>query len=336
MRARCRFLVVVVCFVSALLTGCESSQPGNQGKYYLVATNIKLPYWQEAQAGLGRAAAELKVPAEVVGPDTYEPRQQHEEFQRILKKDPAGILISVADRRLMRGDIDSAIARGIPVFTMDSDAEYSKRLLFIGTDNFKAGSLIANSVVKTLNGKGNVVVFTMPEQLNLVQRQNGLNDVFHAHPNIKVTRVVDMQGDPRVAFDAATEILQKPNQVDAFVCLEAIACAEIANVIDRNKVTGKLVVAMDTAPPTLEALKKGLISATVAQKPYTMAYVGLYMLHSLNISKPKSLDPSWSSAPFSPVPTFVDTGVTLVDSDNVDTFIKASNAAGSATQIASN
>jgi ribose transport system substrate-binding protein len=330
-----RFPVVVSALACIALGGCTSSQPGSQGKYYLVATNIKLPYWQESMAGLGRAAAELNVSAEMVGPDTYEPREQHEEFQRILKKDPAGILISVGDRRLMRADIDSAIGRGIPVFTMDSDAEYSKRLLFIGTDNYKAGTLIATSVAKTLNGKGNVVVFTMPEQLNLVQRQNGLNDVFRSHPGIRVTRIVDMKGDPRVAFDTATEILQKPNQVDAFVCLEAIACAEIANVIERNKITGKLIVAMDTAPPTLEALKKGLISATVAQKPYTMAYVGLYMLHALNTSKPKALDPTWSEQPFSPIPTFVDTGVTLVDSDNVDTFLKASVNAGSSNTTAS-
>jgi ribose transport system substrate-binding protein len=311
--------------VSAFLTflwGCGNSQPASQGHYYLIATNIKLPYWQTALAGLNRAAAQLGVTAEMVGPETYDPREQHEEFQRVLRKDPAGILISVADRRLMRADIDSAIAKNIPVFTMDSDAEYSKRLLFIGTDNYKAGTTIASSVSKTLGDKGNVIVFTMPEQLNLVQRQNGLNDYFAAHSKIKVTRVVDMRGDAGVAFDTARDIVDKGEKVDAFVCLEAISCAEIAEVLSRENVKGKLVFAMDTDPRTLESIKKGLISATLAQKPYTMAYVGLRMLADLNQSKPGSLNRAWSMTPFSPIPTVVDTGVTLIDSDNVDTFQK--------------
>ena len=320
MRLRIRLLVVLTVFTSLVSSGCGTSQPAQQGHYYLVATNIKLPYWQAAQAGLTRAATQLGVTAEMVGPDTYDPREQHEEFQRALRKDPAGILISVADRRLMRNDINGAIAKNIPVFTMDSDAEYSKRLLFIGTDNYKAGTMIATSVAKTLNDKGNVVVFTMPEQLNLVQRQSGLSDYFAAHSKIKIARVVDMQGDPRVAFDTAKDIVDKGEKVDAFVCLEAIACAEIAEVLSRANLKGKLVFAMDTDPRTLDGIKKGVISATLAQKPYTMAYVGLRMLADLNQTKPGKLDRAWSMTPFSPIPSTVDTGVTLIDADNVDSY----------------
>jgi ribose transport system substrate-binding protein len=325
MRLRIRLLAVSV--LLPFLFGCGNSQPASKGHYYLVATNIKLPYWQAALAGLNRAAADLGVTAEMVGPDTYDPRQQHEEFQRILRKDPAGILVSVGDRRLMRNDINSAIAKNIPVFTMDSDAEYSKRLLFIGTDNYKAGTMIAASVAKTLGDKGNVVVFTMPEQLNLVQRQSGLTDYFASHSKIKVSRVVDMQGDSRVAFDTAKDMVDKGEKVDAFVCLEAISCAEIAEVLSRANVKGKVVFAMDTDPRTLDAIKKGLISATLAQKPYTMAYVGLRMLADLNQSKPGSLNRAWSMTPFSPIPTVVDTGVTLIDSDNVETYQKDSETA---------
>ena len=68
----------------------------------------------------------------------------------------------------------------------------------------------------------------------------------------------------------------------------------------------------------------------MAQKPFTMAYVGLRMLADLNRVKPDSLDQAWSSSSLSPVPTFVDTGVTLVNGDNVDAFIKESEAVGAA------
>ena len=38
---------------------------------------------------------------------------------------------------------------------------------------------------------------------------------------------------------------------------------------------------MDTDPDTLQWIQKGVIAATISQKPYTMAYVGLMMLDSL-------------------------------------------------------
>jgi ribose transport system substrate-binding protein len=316
--------------VVLFLVGCGTDQPVSQGTYYMIATNIKLPYWQSALAGLNRAASELHVKAEFVGPDNYNPAEEHGEFQRVLNQNPAGILISVADRRLMRGDIDSAIARGVPVFTIDSDAEYSKRLTFIGTDSYKAGTLIGTTVVSTLNGKGNIIVFTMPEQLNLVQRLHGFQDAIAKKAGLKVTRIVDMQGDPRVAFDTAKDILTKsPDKVDSFVCLEAIACAEIADVLSREKTPGKLVVAMDAEPNTLDWIKKGFISAAVAQKPYSMAYVGLHMIASLSQHKPANLDQAWAASPVSPVASLVDTGVTLVNSENVDQFIKETSSASS-------
>jgi len=327
MPSRAKMLVLTILAFLAFSCG-ESSPPATQGTYYLVATNIKLPYWQSALAGLNRAASQLKVKAEFIGPDTYNPREQHEEFQQILQQNPAGILISVGDRRLMREDIDNAIAKGIPVFTVDSDAEYSKRLLFIGTDNYKAGTMMGSTVANTLNGKGNLVVFTMPDQPNLVERLRGLTDGIATHPHLKVEQVVDIKGDPRVAFDAANEILTKSaSKVDALVCLEAIACPEVAEVLNRQKLSGKLVVAMDTDPRTLDWIKKGIISATLAQKPYTMAYVGLRMLADFNRVKPASLDRAWAADSFAPIATFVDTGVTLINGDNVDEFVTASKAA---------
>jgi len=49
----------------------------------------------------------------------------------------------------------------------------------------------------------------------------------------------------------------------------------VAEVLSRKYVKNKLVVAMDTDPLTLEWIQKGVIAATVAQKPYTMAFYGL-------------------------------------------------------------
>ncbi|MBZ5726093.1 MAG: substrate-binding domain-containing protein [Acidobacteriia bacterium] len=322
-----RYLIVPAVFLLLSLTGCGGgSQHALEEKYFLISTNIKVPYWQQAFAGLSRAANELPVKAEQVGPDTYDPKAQHEQFQELLKQKPSGILISVSDPSL-KDDIDAAIAQGIPVIAIDSDAPTSKRLMFIGTDNYKVGTMGGKVAAERLHGKGSVAVYTMPEQANLKERLRGYKDVFANYPQIKITEVVDIKGDRRIAFDHTEEIVVKGTKVDAFVCLEAIACPEIDEVLGRKNVTGKVIVAMDTDQRTLDAVKKGTISATIGQKPFTMAYVGLKLLDDLHHHPLASLTTNWSQDPFSPVPSFIDTGVTLIDQSNVDGFIQARDSA---------
>ena len=309
--------------VSLASCGGPVSQHDVNEKFYLIASNTKVPYWQNAFAGLSKAAAQLQVQAEMAGPDKYDPKAQHEAFQRVLAKKPAGILLSAADPELVKADTQAAITQGVPVITIDSDAPASRRLFFIGTDNYKAGMMGGQVAAKQLNGKGTVVVFSMPEQANLKERLHGYQDAFAAYPGIKIVEVVDIHGNPTVAFDKTTELIEKAkNAPDAFVCLEAIACPEVADVLDRKNVKGKVVVAMDTDERTLQAIKKGLITATIGQKPFTMAYFGLRVLDDLVHHKLSPLDANFAQDSQSPVPVFVDTGATLIDRSNVESFLK--------------
>jgi ribose transport system substrate-binding protein len=312
------------------LVNCGSSQHDVKEKYFFVAANTKVPYWQEAAAGFNRAAAQMHVHAEFVGPETYDPKAQDEQFQDVLKQKPTGILVSASATDLLNKDIDAAIAQGVPVISIDSDAPDSKRLYFIGTDNYKAGLMGARMLAKGLGGKGNVVVFTIPTQANLKDRMRGYTDVFAEHPQIKITEVIDEHGDPGVVFDRTMEMVEKGAQVDAFVCLTSIAGPEVAEVLGRKNVAGKLVVAMDTDQRTLEGIQKGLITATIGQKPFTMAYLGIKLLDELNHHPLTPLTANWAQDSFSPIPTFVDTGATLIDKSNVDSFIKARASATAA------
>lgn len=320
------FRFLCACALPISLVNCGGSRHTPDEKYFLVAANIKVPYWQSAGNGLMAAARQFKVQAEVVGPDNYDPPAERQEFQKLLAlpKKPAGILVSPADPELMKADIDAAIAAGIPVITMDSDSPSSKRLTFIGTNNYEAGVMGGRIAAKLLDGKGAVVVFTMPGQTNLSERLHGYRDAFAQYPRIKIAEVVDIKGDPRIAFDTTTAIVEKRrNTVDGFVCLEALAGKEVAEVLARNQVKGKAVVAMDADEGTLNWIDKGVIAATIAQKPFTMAYYGARMLDDLHHDKPPSLDINTSQDPFSRLPAFVDTGATVIDKDNVNAFMKA-------------
>lgn len=321
----------IAAFASATLmlslSACSGSRHGPTEKYYLVAANTKHGYWQTAEAGLASGAHLLGVPAEMVGPETYDPQAEAEAFRDVLSKKPTGILVSVADPNVMKEPIDAAVAQGIPVITIDSDAPASKRLCFIGTNNYQAGLMGGRVLAERLHGKGNVIVFTTPGQTNFEERLQGYQNILSNHPQIKIVRIVNDKADPRIAFDTTTEIIEGKSTPDAFVCLASTSCQEVADVLDRKKVSGKILIAMDTNPNTLDWIQKGAIAATIAQKPFTMAHFGISMLDALHHDKLPRLDVNWTQDTRSPLPLFVDTGATLIDKNNVDAFLKAQTSA---------
>jgi ribose transport system substrate-binding protein len=183
--------------VLAILLASGCGRHSTKEVYYLIASDMALPYWQTAAAGFNKAAAQYKVTARVAGPDGHDPQAELAELHNAIKAKPAGILISVADSALLGPEIDAAIEAGIPVVTMDSDAPGSRRLYFIGTNNREAGRLGGQRVIQRLGGKGNVVFFTLGGQANTDERLLGYKDVFATRPEIHIVEVVDIKGDVR-------------------------------------------------------------------------------------------------------------------------------------------
>jgi ribose transport system substrate-binding protein len=308
---------------AASVAGCGRHSSAEH--YYLVAANIKLPYWQSAAAGLDKISAQYDVHADLRGPDTFDPQAQVQEFRAVVALKPAGILVSVVDPKSMEPEINAAMDAGIPVITVDSDAPNSRRLYFIGTNNRVAGRLGARALIEKLHDKGNVVFFTMPGQPNLDERLGGYQDVLATTPDIHVKEIVDIRGQGTVAFDKTQALLPLTgkDRVDAFVCLEASAGKEVGEVLRRGKNQDRVVIAMDVDKDTLDLVKQGVIAATVAQKPFTMAYVGVQMLDMLHHDPLPSLTKPYGPDPFAPIPAFVDTGAALVDASNVDQYLQA-------------
>jgi len=184
-------------------------------------------------------------------------------------------------------------------------------------------------VIEKLGGKGNVVFFTISGQPNTEERLKGYKDVFATRPDIKIVDVVDVKTDPQIAFDKTQQYLALtgPKKIDAFVCLESASGKSVADAVKRVG-GGRELVAFDVNQDTLDGIKAGTIDATIAQKPYTMGYIGLKGLDEVFHAPPRQLNKDYSADAFAPYPVFVDTGTSLVDTSNVDLYI-ASAAAGS-------
>ncbi len=322
-----RISYALLAAVLPMLAGC--TRHSKSEKYYLVATNTAVPYWKSAADGFAAAGVQYGVTVDTRGPAGLNPQAEVDEFKAMVARKPAGILVSVANSRLMTPEIDAAIAAGIPVITMDSDAPESKRLYFIGTNNLEAGRLGGRHVAARLNGKGNVVFFTNPGQPNLDERLKGYQDIFAGFPGIKTVEVFDIKADPGTALDEAMVYLLRTGaaKIDAFICLDSRSGFNVAQAFKRRAAADRLLIAMDVDSDTLALVGDGTIDATISQKPYTMAYLGLKALDDIHHYSVKPLGGDYGFDPYSPFPAFIDTGVALVDRTNVDPILRRQAAA---------
>ena len=305
---------------TAFVGACEEPAHERNEHYVFVATNINLPYWKEAEAGFLDSAKSLGVSAELVGPTTYAPNPELQAFRQAVEQHPAGICLSAARPELFQADIDNAIAQGIPVICVDSDVPNSKRLMYIGTDNFKAGREGLRRMAPLVDSKGNIAVITIEGQRNLDDRVAGVADALANFPALKLTKVLDDKGDAKTASDLVSDLIQKKENIAGIICLEATGGSGAAEAVHRFNMEGKLpIVAFDSDPSTLDWIDKGAIAVTITQKPYVMSYYGLKLLDDLHHNAVHQFK-DWRIAPGTPSPTSVDTGTVVIDKANLKAY----------------
>lgn len=316
------FRFAVVFFMLLSVAAChrnDSSTGHQQEEYVMVATNTNLPYWIEARQGFEDAARELGVSARFLGTPGYNPAEQAKLFTSAAWTRPAGMLVAPADPDILKGAIDGATQLGVAVACVDTDAPASSRLFFIGTSNRDAGMQGGELLAKALQGGGNVVFLTVPRQWNLAERVLGYQDALKQYPAIKIVDILDDVGDPGRASALVSEALHKHPGLKGIAALDAAGGPGAAEALSK---AGKhlVVVAMDRDPRTLQLVRDGRVWATIGQKPYTMSYYGLKLLHDMHHNS-VHIFPDWRLAQTSPLPVRIDTGTALITRDNVAAFM---------------
>jgi ribose transport system substrate-binding protein len=316
----------VVLLAIALTAMCVScSQPAHTGeRYVFIATNINIPYWQDAKAGFMDSAKRLDgAKVEFVGPASYSPDEELKNFRDAVAGKPDGILLSPSQPEPFKDAIDSAVASGIPVISVDSDAPLSHRVMFIGTDNYLAGMQSGSTMAGLLHGRGGIVVIKITGQNNQEERARGVRDAVKRYPALAIAIEVNDAGNAQQAGQAVAGMIQNGGHPDGIICLEANCGPGVAQAMDKIGMASKIpVVAMDANPETLDGIAQGHIAASIAQKPYTMGFYGLEYLDDLHHNRVHEF-PDWRTAPASPLPSIVDTGTAVVDSSNVQTYLSA-------------
>jgi ribose transport system substrate-binding protein len=306
-----RFLLAACAAATLLLPGCGGGS--NKGPVVAFVTNNADPFWNLAQAGAEARAAEEKVTLIFRKPSPGSVAQQKQEIENAINKGAKAVTISVIDPKNQTGDIDEYAAK-VHVLTQDNDAPNSKRLAYIGTENYKAGRAAGKLVREALGDEGGTVAIFVgrKESLNARQRRQGVIDELAGRPAPKDVNDPEYWGDGEVVdapkgkikFHDRTfyesEVGEKEAQANAEnflnkrpkagnICMVGLwaynppACLAAADGVVKDKADRARIkiVGFDERPQTLDAIKAGTIYGTIVQDPFGFGYESVKIMAAL-------------------------------------------------------
>ncbi|WP_437475773.1 substrate-binding domain-containing protein [Sorangium sp. So ce1014] len=247
-------------------------------------------FFTPVTTGANRAMGELGVTGNVVGPSGQGSDQQQraeaqvEQIGQAVADGAEGIGVSPFGDAIAAG-IEEAVADGVPVVTLDTDAEDSKRSIYVGTVSQSAG-VTAGETLRALlpPGPGTVVIHgnADPSWVDGLNRMLGARSVLEKADYTVVVRQVTWGPNGEVqdveGMNALIEAADPP--VVGLLGLHDISyrCAMAVEAAGQPDLP---VVAFDYNLKTVEYMRQGLIKATHTQRQYYAGYLVPYILYGI-------------------------------------------------------
>ncbi len=313
-----RMIALALVAAAAALYGTPAQAAAKAPKdqlYIEVSALGNIDYFYDHKLGMKMVGKELGVQTEYVGPAEYDMNAMVAAFEQAIAKKPDGLVV-VGFEPSLNSIVDKAVGMGIPVVTVDADLPGSKRMAFVGTGNFNAGVVGGNKLASLIGNKGKVAIMLKPGQSNLEERVAGYKSALGKFKDIEIVQMVDTQSDPVQAAQGAAALLQKYPDLAGIACVEAAGGSGAATAVREAKKVGQVkIIAMDRGNEVLDAIKEGIISASIAQQTALMPYYAVQIMYNLNNSK-VAITSDNQKAGVLGIPTVVDTGAIVVDSSN--------------------
>ncbi len=211
----------------------------------------------------------------------------------LINSGAAAIAISPSNAPAMANML-RARKPSMPIMTIDADlpaADRALRKTYLGTNNYDMGVLMAKHL-KRLKAKGGTVCLQLgnPAADNINARAQGFRDTIAGKKGVERLKGEggwrEIQGCPLFTNDQidlanqqmADTFTANP-KLDAFILVGGWAqfgpqaYAQVTDqVMPRLKTKDLVIVAGDTLPPQIEALKAGRSHVQIGQRPFEMGY----------------------------------------------------------------
>lgn len=244
----------------------RGSDAGDRPTIALSLSTLNNPFFVDVRDG-ARAEARRQGVELRVHDSSDDSSQQANAAQNYIAQNVDALIVNPVDSDAVVPSVQAANRSDIPVVAVDRAPSGGRVVTTIASDNVEGGRMAAERMSE-LVGSGPIAVLEgQPGTSAARDRGTGFTEGIAEHPGIEVAASQPANFDRTKALDVTQNILQaNPEIKGVFAANDEMALGAIkalgAEAGDEVEVIG-----FDGTPEGLDAVRKGTLSATVAQQP---------------------------------------------------------------------
>lgn len=226
------------------------------------------PFFVTMKEGGEAKAKELGI--EIITLDAQDsPEKQVSQVEDLIARKVDVIILNPVDSDAIVTAVMEANEAGIPVITVTRPSKGGVVAQHLDIDNAQAGQMVAQELVKVLNGKGKVAILEgIPGAPSAQQRQEGFLAVLKDYPDIQVVSSLTANYSREQGSKVMEDVLQANPELDAvYAHNDEMALGAVRAIIAAGRMEEIKVFGIDAIDDAIQAIKNGEMVATVKQQP---------------------------------------------------------------------
>ncbi|WP_108669088.1 sugar ABC transporter substrate-binding protein [Peribacillus acanthi] len=265
-----------------------------QHRLVLITQDMKTPFWNEVARGALTEAKKNGASLEVWGSYGNNKEDFLKKMEIAIHSKVDGIIIQGLDTEEFKQLTKvKASFYGIPIITVANDVPMAESLrkTYVGSDQYKAGEMIAKQLLSDMGPTGEVVLmYDRQKEYYQTQRLSGMEDVLKEFRGVKVLHAETSESRESI-ISATQDSLNRMPEVDAFIAVDAdVAGTMITEISKRYQVEPFHIYSFDDGPESLTLLNHKKLDGIIEQSPEKMGEKSVQLMIEWLIGKTVPLD----------------------------------------------
>ena len=194
---------------------------------------------------------------------------QLQAVKELLAEEVSGIAMTPYNDERIRDCINTLYEQGIPVVTLNTDIENSRRIAYVGSNYTRSGATAAGLLQLMTSGTVNVGIVTGSSNILChTERIAGfLKTLEPFSDRICVVDTVEIHDDEVESYEKTTALLSKHPEINALFFAAGGVYGGCRSVEALGKKKAIRIIAFDLVPTTRQMLENDTIAATICQQP---------------------------------------------------------------------
>lgn len=234
-------------------------------------------FWSVVKNGVEAAAKDSGAKVTYRAPESFDMVAMSRLIDAAVNQKPDGLVVSLPDASALGPAIQRAVKAGIPVITINSGLESSKKLgavLHVGQSEYDAGKS-AGEKLKAMGGKNGICVNQEVGNVSLDLRCKGFAEGFGGK-----SKVVPTGNDPTEVRSKVKAALDSDTAIDTIMALGASTAGEpaLAAAKDSGRLAKIHVATFDLSAGFLKAIAAKEASFAIDQQQFLQGYLPVSFL----------------------------------------------------------